>query len=200
MDDRGYIAQALFDRLRGGEVEFRVLGDTRADPETAGDKISVAVPPDALRSMPRAVARFCHEFDLQLVQLLREAHGWHFVLAWSDDVGRPHFLVARVFSDFYLGARRLLRSDELLRASPDVRFIHGLATTVESGDLAAERTAWLSELWHEYPRPACVALSRDTPLPRPRREARRRAAVAHCPSALAPRPASRRAAAARRRA
>ncbi|TMI20145.1 MAG: hypothetical protein E6H38_02895, partial [Betaproteobacteria bacterium] len=33
-------------------------------------------------------------------------------------------------------------------------FIHGLATTVESGDLAAERTAWLSELWHEYPRAA----------------------------------------------
>src|SRR6267143_1753103 len=130
MDDRGYIAQALFDRLRSGEVEFRVLGDTRGYPDTAGDEIDLAVQPGALRSMPRAVARFCHEFDLQLVQLLREAHGWHFVLAWSDDVGRPHFLVARVFSDFYVGARRLLRSDELLRASPDVRFIHGLATTV----------------------------------------------------------------------
>jgi len=96
--------------------------------------------------MPRAVARFCTS-SLQLVQLLREAHGWHFVLAWSDDVGRPHFLVARVFSDFYLGGEGCLRSDELLRASPDVRFIYGLATTVESGDIAAERTAWLSELW-----------------------------------------------------
>src|SRR5216684_4030980 len=169
MDDRGYIAQALFDRLRGGEVEFRVLGDTRGYPETAGDEIDLAVHPDALRSMPRAVARFCHEFDLQLVQLLREAHGWHFVLAWSDDVGRPHFLVARVFSDFYLGARRLLRSDELLRASPDVRFIHGLATTVESGDLAAERTAWLSELWHEYPR---AAMERIAQLWRKRAEIR----------------------------
>ncbi|HYL72282.1 MAG TPA: hypothetical protein VEY89_13360, partial [Candidatus Dormibacteraeota bacterium] len=169
MDDRGYIAQALFDRLRGGEVEFRVLGDTRGYPDTAGDEIDVAVHPDALRSMPRAVARFCHEFDLQLVQLLREAHGWHFVLAWSDDVGRPHFLVARVFSDFYVGARRLLRSDELLRASPDVRFIHGLATTVESGDLAAERTAWLSELWHEYPR---AAMERIAQLWRKRAEIR----------------------------
>ncbi len=169
MDDRGYIAQALFDRLRGGEVEFRVLGDTRGYPDTAGDEIDLAVHPDALRSMPRAVARFCHEFDLQLVQLLREAHGWHFVLAWSDDVGRPHFLVARVFSDFYLGARRLLRSDELLRASPDVRFIHGLATTVESGDLAAERTAWLSELWHEYPR---AAMERIAQLWRKRAEIR----------------------------
>src|SRR5436189_3062059 len=79
MDDRGYIAQALFDRLRGGEVEFRVLGDTRGYPDTAGAEIDLAVHPDALRSMPRAVARFCHEFDLQLVQLLREAHGWHFV-------------------------------------------------------------------------------------------------------------------------
>src|SRR5947209_2698888 len=169
MDDRGYIAQALFDRLRGGEVEFRVLGDTRGYPDTAGAEIDLAVHPDALRSMPRAVARFCHEFDLQLVQLLREAHGWHFVLAWSDDVGRPHFLVARVFSDFYLGARRLLRSDELLRASPDVRFIHGLATTVESGELAAERSAWLSELWHEYPR---AAMERIAQLWRKRAEIR----------------------------
>src|SRR5437899_8253047 len=171
MDDRGYIAQALFDRLRGGEVEFRVLGDTRGYPDTAGAEIDLAVHPDALRSMPRAVARFCHEFDLQLVQLLREAHGWHFVLAWSDDVWRPHFLVARVFNDFYVGARRLLRSDELLRASPDVRFIHGLATTVESGDLAAERTAWLSELWHEYPR---AAMERIAQLWRKRAEIRTR--------------------------
>src|SRR5438093_1574685 len=86
MDDRGYIAQALFDRLRGGEVEFRVLGDTRGYPDTAGAEIDLAVHPDALRSMPRAVARFCHEFDLQLVQLLREAHGWHFVRARLDAV------------------------------------------------------------------------------------------------------------------
>src|ERR1700694_1174598 len=154
MDDRGYVAQALFDRLRGEEVEFRVLGDARGYPETAGDEIDLAVRPDALRAMPRAVARFCHEFDLQLVQLLREPHGWHFVLAWSDDLGRPHFLVVRVFSDFYVGARRLLHSAELLRASPDVRFIHGLATAVESGELGAERAAWLSDLWHENPRPA----------------------------------------------
>ena len=42
MDDRGYIAQALFDRLRGGEVEFRVLGDTRGYPDTAGDEIGRA--------------------------------------------------------------------------------------------------------------------------------------------------------------
>src|SRR5256885_10757343 len=133
MDDRGYIAQALFDRLRGGEVEFRVLGDTRGYPDTAGAEIDLAVHPDALRSMPRAVARFCHEFDLQLVQLLREAHGWHFVLAWSDDVGRPHFLVPRGFNDFYVGAKRLLRSDGLLRARPDGRFTPGLAPRATTG-------------------------------------------------------------------
>src|SRR3989442_6524458 len=138
------MAREVGDGERGGVIASGLYGDTGVMPKTAGAEIDLAVHSDALRSMPRAVARFCHEFDLQLVQLLREAHGWHFVLAWSDDVGRPHFLVARVFSDFYLGARRLLRSDELLRASPDVRFIHGLATTVESGDLAADRTAWLS--------------------------------------------------------
>src|SRR5437588_5831260 len=72
MDDRGYIAQALFDRLRAGEFEFRVLGDTRGYPDTAGDEVDVAVHPNALGSMPRAVARFCHEFDLQLVQRSEE--------------------------------------------------------------------------------------------------------------------------------
>jgi len=40
---------------------------------------------------------------------------------------------------------------------------------VESGDLAAERTAWLSELWHEYRarhgahRAACGASGRGNP-------------------------------------
>src|SRR5438270_11387515 len=126
MDDRGYIAQALFDRLRGGEFEFRVLGDTRGYPDTAGDEIDVAVHPNALGSMPRAVARFCHEFDLQLVQLLREAHGWHFVLAWSDDVGRPQFLVARVLCDFYTGAGRFLLSNVLVTAYPDECFMYEL--------------------------------------------------------------------------
>jgi serine O-acetyltransferase len=169
MDDRGYVAQALFDRLRGEEVEFRLLGDARGYPETAGDEIDLAVRPEALRAMPRAVARFCHEFDLQLVQLLREPRGWNFVLAWSDDLGRPHFLAARVFSDFYVGARRLLHSEELLRASPDVRFIHGLATAVESGALGAERTAWLSDLWHENPR---LAMERIAQLWRKRAEIR----------------------------
>src|SRR5206468_260721 len=138
LHDQGHVAAKLLAPNRaaaltiGTPVLFSSVGH--------GAALDLAVHPDALRSMPRAVARFCHEFDLQLVQLLREAHGWHFVLAWSDDVGRPHFLVARVFSDFYVGPRRLLRSDELLRASPDVRFIHGLATTVESGDLAAVLT------------------------------------------------------------
>ena len=75
MDDRGYIAQALFDRLRAGEFEFRVLGDTRGYPDTAGDEIDVAVHPNALGSMPRAVARFCHEFDLSAAQAVEKRLG-----------------------------------------------------------------------------------------------------------------------------
>ena len=35
MDDRGYVAQALFDRLGAEDLAFSVLGDIRRYPESA---------------------------------------------------------------------------------------------------------------------------------------------------------------------
>jgi serine O-acetyltransferase len=157
MDDRGYLAQALFDRLREG-VELRVLGDTRSYPDSAGEEVDIAVPRASLSGMPRAVARFCHELDLQLVQLLRgDQGGWEFVFAWSDDVGRPRFLRVRIFADYCRGASRLLRVEELLAGAADIDFVYGVLDGVLRGRLADE---WLSSLWHADPRAAMEQIAR----------------------------------------
>ena len=71
MDDRGYVAQALFDRLGAEGVAFRVLGDATRYPESAPAEVQLAVSRAAFRELPRLAARFCQEFDLQLVQLER---------------------------------------------------------------------------------------------------------------------------------
>ena len=102
MDDRGYVAQALFDRLSEEGTRFRVLGDASGYPERAPPLVQLAVAREALSAMPRAIARFCHELDLQLVQLHPEdARAWRAMLAWSDEVGRPRFLGVRVITMHY---------------------------------------------------------------------------------------------------
>ena len=81
MDERGYVAEALLDRLQDDGVRFGVLEDN----------LVLAVSRDALPGMPRRVARFSQDLDLHLVQLRRaEPQRWQFVLAWSDEVGRPN--------------------------------------------------------------------------------------------------------------
>lgn len=92
MDDRGYIAQALFDRLGAERLAYRVLGDIGHYPENAHAEVRIEVAGDAFGAVPRFAARFCQEYDLQLVQLAREQAAWRFAFAWSDDVGRPRFL------------------------------------------------------------------------------------------------------------
>ena len=80
MDERGYVAEALFNRLRDDGVQFAPLSE----------HMELAVPRAALAGMPRRIARFAQELDLALVQLARdEPHSWKLLLAWSDDVGRP---------------------------------------------------------------------------------------------------------------
>jgi serine O-acetyltransferase len=164
MDDRGYVAQALFDRLREDALEFAVLGDSRGYPEAAPPQIELAVPRAQLPVMPQAVARFCTEIDLQLVQLIDlGARGWHFVLSWSDDVGRPRFLGVRALSDYYRRGRRVLGAEELLAGAPDVRFIHGLLQGLEERAPAGE---WLSQLWRADPRGAIERIARYWRKPR----------------------------------
>src|SRR5688572_13860177 len=151
MDERGYVAEALFDRLRDDGVAFRVLND----------QVQIAVPRAALAGMPRRIARFAQEFDLALVQLSRaQPHSWQILLAWSDDVGRPSFLPVRIISDFCLAGRRLLRAEELLPGTPDALFIYGLLEAVEERALDDARAAWLSGQWAGDPRGAIERVGR----------------------------------------
>jgi serine O-acetyltransferase len=151
MDERDYVAQALFDRLRDDGVAFRVLTG----------EVELAVPRAALAGMPRQIARFAQDFDLSLVQLARsEQQGWQFLLAWSDDVGRPSFLPISIIADYYRAARRLLRAEELLQGAPDALFIYGLLQAVEGQTLDDARGAWLSGQWAANPRGAIERVGR----------------------------------------
>jgi len=164
MDDRGYIAQALFDRLSGDRVRFRILGDSHGYPERAQPEVQLAVPAAALATMPRTVGRFCHDLDLQLVQLAPEdSRAWRCVLAWYDEVGRPRFMSIRVCSDYCRGLRCYLRAPELLEGAPETLFAHGLLDAVEAGELAPERATWLCSLWREDPRGAIERIARFWP-------------------------------------
>jgi serine O-acetyltransferase len=107
MDDRGYVAQALFDRLGAEDLAFRVLGDARRYPESAPAEVRIAVPRAVFGGVPRLAARFCQEYDLQLVQLAREETAWRFALAWSDDVGRPRFLPVKALCEGLRAPERL---------------------------------------------------------------------------------------------
>ena len=161
MDDRGYVAQALFDRLSGDGVPLRVLGDSQGYPDRAPPEIQIAVPRGVLDSMPGALGRFCRELDLQLVHLSPEdARAWRCVLAWTDEVGRPRFVSIRICSDYCRGFRCYLRAEELLSATPDTLFVHGLIDAVERGDLPAETAGWLCSQWNEDPRGAIEHVAR----------------------------------------
>ena len=151
MDERAYVAQAFFDRLRDDGVAFRVLAE-------AGE---IAVARATLAGMPRRIARFAQDFDLALVQLARaEPQSWQLLLAWSDDIGRPSFLPIRVVADYCRGGRRLLRAEDLLPGAPDALFIYGLLEAVERGAIDEARAAWLSGQWAADPRGAIERVGR----------------------------------------
>lgn len=164
MDDRGYVAQALFDRLSGEGVAFRLLGESQGYPERAPAEIQLAVSRAALDGIPRTLGAFCHELDLQLVHLAPEdARAWRCVLAWSDQVGRPRFMSARICSDYCRGPRCYLRAEELLGARAETLFSHGLVDAVERGELAPENAGWLCSQWNEDPRGAIERVARFWP-------------------------------------
>ncbi len=164
MDDRGYVAQAFFDRLGREGVRFRVLGDAGGYPEHAPPEVQLAVGPEALGAVPRLVGRFCRELDLQLVHLAPEdSRAWRCVLAWSDEVGRPRFMSMRVCSHYCRGFRRYLRAAELLAGAPATLFAHALIDAVESGQLGPQAAESLSALWSEDPSGAAERISRFWP-------------------------------------
>jgi serine O-acetyltransferase len=151
MDERGYVAEALFDRLRDDGVAFRVLDD----------RVRLCVQRAALGAMPRRIARFAQELDLALVELSRpEPQSWQILLAWSDDVGRPSFLPVRIIADYCRAGRRLLRAEELLPGAPDALFICGLLDAVEERTLDDARAGWLTGQWAGDPRGAIERVGR----------------------------------------
>ena len=145
-------------------MRFRILGDSRDYPERAPPEVQLVVPLASLGGMPRALARFAQELDLQLVHLAPEdSRAWRAVLAWSDELGRPRFLSLRVCSDYCRGPRCYLRAEDLLAGTPDTLFAHGLVDAVETGDLSPDRAAWLCALWAEDPRSAIERIARLWP-------------------------------------
>jgi len=163
-DDRGYVAQALFDRLSGDGVPFRILGETQGYPERAPPEVQLVVAPSALDGIPRALGLFCRELDLQLVHLAPEdSRAWRCVIAWTDEVGRPRFMSARICSDYCRGMRCYLRAEELLAGNPDTLFSHALLDAVEQGELGPETAAWLCAQWNEDPRSAIERVARFWP-------------------------------------
>ena len=122
------------------------------------------MPRAALDGIPRAIGAFCQELDLQLVHLAPEdSRAWRCVLAWSDEVGRPRFMSARICSDYCRGLRCYLRAEELLDASAETLFSHALVDAVERGELTAEHAAWLCSQWNEDPRGAIERVARFWP-------------------------------------
>src|SRR4051794_8656012 len=150
MDERGYVAEALLDRLRDEGVPFRALG-----PEAPASELALAVARETLPGMPRRMARFAQDFDLRLVQLSRdERQRIQFTLAWSDEVGRPSFLEVHAVADYYRAGRALLRSEELLSGRPEVLLLYSLVEAIQTHGIDEGRAAWLSRLWHADPRGA----------------------------------------------
>jgi hypothetical protein len=143
MEERGYVAEALLERLRADGVAFRLIGDSSDVPESAPEELEIAVPREGLAALPRLMARFAQDFDFRLVELYRPGRAaWRAVLAWSDEVGRPRFLAAR----FFVGAEEGMSADAL--------FVCGLVDAADKGTLSEPRAAWLAGLWHDEPHAA----------------------------------------------
>ena len=149
MEERGYVAEALLERLRADRVAVRLLADPAFFPERAPEECEIAVPAAALPLVPKVVARFAQEFDLRLVELYRPGRAaWRAVFAWTDDVGRPLFLSAR----FFVGAEEGNASGSL--------FVCTLIEAIERRVLSEERSRWLSALWRDDPQDAAERLAR----------------------------------------
>jgi hypothetical protein len=145
MDERAYLAQALLDRLQDDGVAFCPL-----------DAAAIAVAPKSLAQVPRRIARFCHDFDLQLVQLFApRRRAWQCVLGWHDEFGRARFLSLAVIGD-----------EDLAGGRPDLHFDYGIRDAVERLSLDEERADWLASRWHADPRGAIEQIRRAWPRPR----------------------------------
>lgn len=169
MDERGYVAQALFDRLIERHIDFCVLGDAQGYPDSIPSDIDMAVARRDFELMPRIIAQFCRDFGLRLVQMIRhERTACYFVIAWRDGAGGLRFLAPDVCSDYCRAGGRLLTADDLLSRrqdvldsrgmsrgfhvpAPDVQFAYYLTKKVDKLDLRPEHGDYLSRQWRADP-------------------------------------------------
>jgi hypothetical protein len=181
MSKRSDTAQALFDYFEHEAIAYCVLGDTRSYPQTIASDLDIAVRRDALAGMPRAIARFCHEHDLHLVQLIRhEQSAIYLVLAWIGNAGKPEFLAVDACSDYRRSGRLLLTADELLEQprpateaaaaagsfrvpSAHLQFLYYLLKKIDKQDLRDEHGEYLSVRWAEDPDNAWRGICRFWP-------------------------------------
>jgi len=155
VDERASLAQALVERMSAP------LGALVLDDGARSGEVELLARREALAGVPAAIAGFCRDLDVRLVQLSRREGGaWEAVLAWSDDVGRPRFLRVSAYADWYRDGVLLLREAELRETSPDVRFIHALLKCVSRGLLEDEEARAITARWHEAPRQAMEQVAR----------------------------------------
>src|SRR5438067_1342627 len=149
MEERGYVAEALLERLRAEAIAFRLIGDPDSLPERAPEELELAVPSGQLARLPQLMARFAQDLDLRLVELYRPGRAaWRAVLAWNNEVGHPRFMAAR----FMVGAEE--------GVTPDALFACGLVDAVEKAALSEARALWLADLWQKEPQRALEQVTR----------------------------------------
>ena len=157
MEERGYVVEALLERLRADGMPFRLIGDSSGFPETraGGDR------PRGAGAVARADSarrgRFAQEFDLRLVQLDRPR---------APRVARG-FRLDATRSGGRASSPRASSSRAADGVSADALFIAGLVDAVERRSLSEERATWLATLFSEEPRAATdrigELLARRTP-------------------------------------
>lgn len=181
MNDRQYVAQALFQYLEHCEVAYCVVGDTRDYPEAIPSDIDIVVPGWVLDDIPRLAARFCREIDVHLVQLIRhEQTAVYLVFAWIGESGEARFLAADFCGDYLRGGRRLLGAEELLAhrgpaitrrgtnqgfrvPAPHMQYIYYLVKKIDKQDLDGSHGEYLSSLWEMDPEGCWSQLNRFWP-------------------------------------
>jgi serine acetyltransferase/thymidylate kinase len=181
MDERGYVAQALFTRLSERNFEFCLLGDVRSYPEAIPSDVDLAVHRGDFEQMPRTISQFCRDLGLRLVQLIRyERTACYFVIAWHDDIGRLRYLAPDICSDYCRGGRLLLTAETLLSRrqpaadaveapgsfmvpAPDVQFVYFLTKKIDKQELNDVHGEYLSRQWHADPDAALRRMVRFWP-------------------------------------
>ncbi|HXV11240.1 MAG TPA: hypothetical protein VD839_10605 [Burkholderiales bacterium] len=181
LDDRSYLAQALFRFLDGTGVAYCVVGDTRNFPYDIPSDIDIVLEQRALHEAPAMMLRFAREQGVHLVQLLEhERTARYFVLAWPGRRSEPRFLAPDICGDFARAGRLLLTAEEMLTGrttgvdagghtqafpvpAPDVQFIYYLLKKIDKCRLDSAQGAFLSSCWLGDPRLAWAQLQRFWP-------------------------------------